>query len=152
MDVSREVQNRRAPRGGVWLAILCVAAISGCGGDSGEMAGQFERASASGSVKFKGQPIPAGSVVFTNVENGIQSTCPIDGGKYKSVRGDGPVYGKNAVNVVGLEAEGGTPLWSGVYSRDVAIDADTFQQDFDVQEDEVKPFKDIGMDEEAPLY
>lgn len=152
MGVSCGVRFRRAARAVRGLAVLAVVAISGCGGEKGELSSEYQRAAASGSVKFKGQPIPAGTVVFTNVENGIQSTCPIDDGEYESASGDGPVYGKNTVNVIGLEAEGGKALWSGVYNRDVTISGDSFQQEFDVKEDEVQPFKDIGMDEEAPLY
>lgn len=145
----RSCEIRRA---GALLTAVLLAGFSGCNVEKGEMAGEYQRAEASGSVKFKGQPIPAGTVVFTNLTNGIQSTCPIDDGTYESESGDGPTYGKNTVNVIGLEAEGGKAQWSGVWSREVQIDAETFQQDFEVKEDEVKPYKDIGMDEEAPLY
>jgi hypothetical protein len=138
---------------GLLLTAVIVAGLTGCaGGDAGELAEDHQRATASGAVKFKGQPIPAGSVVFTNHETGIQSTCPISEGAYESESGAGPVYGKNTVNIVGLESEGGKHQWSGKWSRDVTIDAETFQQDFEVKEEEVQPYKDIGMDEEAPLY
>lgn len=140
--------------GGVLLTAALVAGLSGCtGGGAGELAGNHQRASASGSVKFKGQPIPAGTVVFTNLETGIQSVCPIDDGSYENESGDGPVQGKNTVNIAGLEAEGGKPQWGGVWSKDVQIDGDTFTQDFDILESEVQPYKDLGgAEEEAPLY
>jgi hypothetical protein len=139
--------------GGALLTAVLVAGISGCtGGGGGEMEGQHKRATASGSVTFKGQPIPAGTVVFTNHESGIQSTCLIDDGTYESESGEGPVNGKNTVNVIGLEAEGGKPQWSGVWKEDVQIDGETFEKSFEVKEEQVKPYKDLGADEEGALY
>jgi len=139
--------------GGALVTAALIAGLSGCaGGDAGEMASDHQRATASGSVTFKGQPIPAGTVVFTSIDTGIQSVCPIDEGTYESESGDGPIYGKNTINVIGLEAEGGKAQWSGVWKHDVQIDGETFEQNLEVKEDEVKPYKDIGQDEEAPLY
>jgi len=134
-------------------ALLTAILVAGCtGGGGGEMAGNHQRANASGNVTFKGQPIPAGTVVFTNHESGIQATCLIDEGTFESETGAGPVYGKNTVNVIGLEAEGGKPQWSGVWKEEVTIDGETFEKNFEVKEDQVQPYKDTGMDEEGPLY
>ena len=56
----------------------------------------------------------------------------------------------------GLESEGGKPQWSGVWSQQVEVTGETFEQTFDVKETEVKPYKPLlkegEADEDAPLY
>jgi hypothetical protein len=138
------------------VAALCVPVISGCSGSSAEGNVEQNRASASGKATFKGAPIPAGSVVFLHVDSGTYSNCPISDGSYESESGDGPVHGKNTVNIVGLEGENGKPLWSGVWSHEVTVEGDDFSQDFDVKAEEVKPYKEVRkpdeVNEDAPLY
>jgi hypothetical protein len=142
--------------GAILLGAAMLAGVSGCSSDPAEGGKDNPRASASGSVTFNGQPIPAGSVTFTHLDSGTYSTCPIDDGTYENESGDGPLIGKNVVTVVGLEAAGGKPQWSGAWSKEVDIAGDTFEQNFEVQSDEVKPYKDLNqpgeVDEDAPLY
>ena len=136
----------------IWLGTSILMAATGCGGDPGEGAKENPRASAYGSVKFDGNPIPSGSVVFTHPETGNQSVCPIEDGTYENESGDGPVIGKNMVNIIGMDGPDGKSLWSGTWSREVTIEGDSFEEEFEVKQDEVKPYKVTGMDEEAPLY
>jgi hypothetical protein len=133
------------------LVAAVLAGASGCG-ETGAGAVKRPRAAASGKVEFDGKPIPAGSVVFLHLDSGIYSTCPISNGSYKSVRGDGPIAGKNVVSVIGLEAADGKPLWGGAWSREVEVQGATFHEDFKVKPDDVKPRKEIeGFDEEQPI-
>jgi len=139
------------------LAGACLLTVfSGCGSDAAEGGKAQTRATASGTVTFKGQPIPAGSVTFTHLDSGVYSNCPIDDGTYESERNEGPVIGKNTVNIVGLESEGGKPQWSGVWSQQVDVAGEDFVLNLEVKEDEVKPYKSLlkegEADEDAPLY
>lgn len=154
MGASRWRWMGRVPVGGIMsiLGALVLAAACGCGGAAGEGSVDNPRASASGTVTFDGKPIPSGSVQFTHLDTGIYSNCLIDGGTYKSERGAGPVIGRNTVTISGLDGVNGKPLWSGPWAREVQITGDSFEQNLEVKADEVKPYKDIGMDEENPLY
>lgn len=136
----------------LFLFVSSAAGLGGCGGATGEGATDHPRASASGTVTFDGKPVPAGSVQFTHLDTGIYSNCPIDEGTYENESGQGPVIGKNTVTITGLDGENGKQLWSGAWSREVDVTGEAFEQNFEVKADEVQPYKDIGMDEEKPLY
>ena len=74
---------------------LLLAALTGCG-SSGP-----PRSSIAGSVTVSGQPLPAGRIIFTPIapNSGPAVTARITAGQYQVAKADGPVVGKNRVEV-----------------------------------------------------
>ncbi|MCA9012716.1 MAG: hypothetical protein KDB01_23350 [Planctomycetaceae bacterium] len=125
-----------------------IFAIMGCGGES--VRPGRERVRASGKVSFDGTAVPAGGVSFQHKQSGNLGYCPIVDGVYQEEDGQGPVIGENTLTVTGLDMVDGKPLWGGVYSKDVTITQDGFQEDFAISSSDVQP-KDsnyINVDEE----
>jgi hypothetical protein len=132
------------------LPILCMVTfvIMGCGGEA--VRPGRERVRASGKVSFDGTPVPAGGVSFQHKQSGNSGYCPIVDGVYQEEDGQGPVVGENTLTVTGLDMVDGKPLWGGIYSKDVTIGQDGFQEDFAISSSDVQP-KDsnyINVDEE----
>ena len=147
--VSRSIKRMFA-RNGMVLPVLCVTMIAmiGCGGET--VRPGRERLRASGKVSFDGTPVPAGGVSFQHKQSGNLGYCPIIDGVYQEEEGQGPVIGENTLTVTGLDMVDGKPLWGGIYSKDVTIGPDGFQEDFAITSSDVQP-KDsnyINVDEE----
>lgn len=79
---------------GVALLGLAVALVTGCGSS------EPKRHAASGTVKYKGQPIPNGSVTFIpDGGDAIMGAAPIKDGKYEFPAATGLRAGKYKVAV-----------------------------------------------------
>jgi hypothetical protein len=121
---------------------LMLVGFSGCGGGGGgkKEGASKPRVSASGKVEFDGNPIPAGTVSFMNLQTGNIAVCPIYNGSYSSKRGEGPNPGENTVNIVGRESEDGDPMWAGAWTKKVTVDESGYKGDFSISSDQVRPF------------
>lgn len=75
--------------------LLVAIVLAGCG-SSGPPRGAIE-----GTVTVGGQPLPAGRIIFTPVSpnSGPATSARIADGKYLAKGGEGPVVGKNRVDV-----------------------------------------------------
>ena len=80
---------------GRFAAVLLLAALAGCG-SSGP-----PRAAIHGRVTAGGQPLAAGRILFTPIapSKGPATSARITGGEYQLTAKDGPVVGKNRVQV-----------------------------------------------------
>jgi hypothetical protein len=82
---------------GVCLAALLL--LAGCGEN------RMKTARVSGTITYKGKPVPQGSIMF-QPQSGPAATANISNGKYvlKTYRdGDGAVLGSHKVTVISLE-------------------------------------------------
>ena len=96
-----------------WLGaavVLAAAAFFGCSD------GEVKRFRLSGDVKYDGQPIPYGEVLFTpdgqKKNSGPQGIAPIRDGKYDTAAagGKGVGGGPTVIRVTGFASEGGKLL------------------------------------------
>lgn len=84
--------------------VLMLGLLAGCG--SGERIYRL-----SGTVEFKGKPVPAGYIVFepdtSKGNSGPAGRCEISKGKFDTGQGDGrgTVGGAHLVRIVGLSAD-----------------------------------------------
>lgn len=78
-----------------WVLLFALYALAGCG-PTGPA-----RSAVKGSVAIGGQPLAAGRIIFTPVSpnKGPVATARIIAGKYHAAKADGPVIGKNRVEV-----------------------------------------------------
>jgi hypothetical protein len=89
-----------------WAVVLVLVAAAGCGGQ-----GQHKTAVVRGTVKYKGKPVPNGTVNFIPEGNGPSATGELgpDGTytltTYKS--GDGAVLGRHKVVIVAMQDQAG---------------------------------------------
>lgn len=126
---------------GVASAVACMAftlVLAGCGG--GVEPPTTARVNASGKVTFDGKPVPAGTVTFLHNETGHMAVCPINDGAYENESGQGPNPGQNTVTIVGMDAEGGTEMWSGAWTKTVQVGEGDFTEDYAITSAEVKPY------------
>lgn len=86
--------------GGCLLAAVLVTA--GCGGPSGPL-----RYRVSGSVQYKGEPVPVGTIVFepdsSKGNSGPACYAQITNGRYVSESGQGAVGGPHVVRIAGAD-------------------------------------------------
>lgn len=77
------------------LSCTAICGLAGCG-----PAGP-PRSAVEGTVTIGGQPLAAGRIIFTPAapNKGPAATARIVAGKYQTARGEGPVVGKNRVEV-----------------------------------------------------
>lgn len=116
------------------------AVLEGCKPTGGGPPG-VPRENVSGTASFDGKPIPFGYIDFRNEQAKVVTTLQIKDGVFKSGSGDGPVEGMNTVIVAGHVAEGGMPLWSGPFKKEVEIKkGDNNGVDVSVDKGAVKPF------------
>lgn len=97
------------------LALLAAAvALAGCGGAAGP-----ERHKLTGTVKYNGQDVPHGQILFSpdasRQNSGPGSVAIIRDGKYETYEGKGTVGGPHRVSITGYE----TPLDGSVPEEDV---------------------------------
>jgi hypothetical protein len=81
--------------GSLSLSLLAIALFAGCG-NTGPV-----RAPIQGNVTVAGQPLAAGRILFTPVapNQGPATSAVITAGEYKIPKGEGPIVGKNRVEV-----------------------------------------------------
>jgi hypothetical protein len=77
--------------------------VAGCGKQS---KGPKDRAEASGSVTYSGEPLKAGMIVFHSTERSDTTPVPIYGGKYST---DRVPLGKNTVTIDTSQIKYGAP-------------------------------------------
>jgi hypothetical protein len=104
------------------LASLALAVIAGCGGeDEGP-----PRYNLSGTVKYKGQPVPRGMILFrpdvAKGNSGPASEAEIVDGRYDTSKvGTGPVGGPHEVVILGYDGiakpEEELPLGAPLFSQ-----------------------------------
>lgn len=121
------------------LCLALVGAMSGCGGGAAD-GHVTERVNVSGTVKFDGQPLPAGTVTFMNHQTGNMAICEIDDGEYENESGEGPNPGTNTVQIMGKESADGNPMWARPWTKEINVGDSDFEQDFEIQSSEVEPF------------
>jgi hypothetical protein len=113
------------------VAACCLLAAAGCGGQAGSRL--------SGTVKFKGEPVPSGKIYFSPEKDteGHVGFADIRSGSYDtSQRGSqGIVGGPTTVKIEGFDA-GGAMLFSWVTKADLPKGGGT--KDFDVPADAAK--------------
>jgi hypothetical protein len=87
-------------------AVVVAALLLGCGGGADEGPQRFH---VSGSVKFNGQPVPAGTVYLEpdteQGNSGPAGSAPIDGGRYNTAAGKGTVGGPHLIRVDGFDGK-----------------------------------------------
>ena len=129
------------------LGVIGLLAVSGCSQNSG-----LEKVIVSGTVKYDGELIPNGEILFYPIDGtkGSVSGGPIKAGQYTAKGRGGVAVGKHRVEIrafrtsgrkmSGEEAmEGGPaeqylPLQYNSYSElTCAVDADNATQDFDLE-------------------
>jgi hypothetical protein len=94
-----------------WLIVGVVATLAGCSVEDGQ-----ERFRVSGSVKFAGQSVPYGEVLFTpdgaKGNSGAQGIADIKDGKYdtQGSRAPGVSGGPTVIRVMGFKDAGGKQL------------------------------------------
>ena len=71
-----------------------LAAVAGCGEDGGP-----DRVPAGGSVTVAGEPLAAGTVVFTPTGGGPRASAAVAGGRFVMDAAAGPVVGDHRVTV-----------------------------------------------------
>jgi hypothetical protein len=120
------------------VAILAaLSASTGCGG------GGVKRYDLSGSVTYRGQPVPTGSIVFepdkTKGNEGPAGFAKIKAGKYDTRQegGMGIIGGPHLVRIVGLDGKPSGELVQGMplfpeYSTTVDLPKETGTHDFAV--------------------
>jgi hypothetical protein len=121
-----------------------VVFLAGCGGSDEGPA----RADVSGTVTFKGQPLPIGKIIFepdtSKGNSGPQAFADIKDGKYSTAEGGkGTVGGPHVIRING---------WDGKPSNDVETLGKLLFVDFTVNEDlpkDAATTKDIDVPESA---
>ncbi len=88
------------------FAAIGLMMVVGCGDDSG----LAKRYSVTGTVKYKGEPVPKGTITFTPAETGGRAAAgDIQNGKYSlsttGVANDGALPGRYRVTVTGVEVD-----------------------------------------------
>ena len=80
---------------GLWLSLLAMVALVGCGGITPN------RAPISGQITVGGQPLAKGRILYTPVapNQGPAASAVVKDGKYSIPRAEGPVVGQNRVEV-----------------------------------------------------
>ena len=127
------------PKGlfGVWLTAVVIGSLImplvGCGGDGPTLY------PVSGSVTYKGAPVPAGSVLFTSTagESLPDAMAPIKDGKYATLEGRGFAGGPCKVRILGFDGveQGdnmdGSPLFEP-YETQIELPKEATAHDFEV--------------------
>ncbi len=96
-----------------WLALVVVIAVAWLAGCSESEPNRYR---VSGEVKFDGQPIPYGDVLFTpdgaKRNSGPQGIAPIRNGQYDTAATDGKgiAGGPTVIRITGLTGPGGKLL------------------------------------------
>jgi hypothetical protein len=120
----------------LWAVCLALVASWGCG-DQGP-----RRYELSGSVRYDGQPVPAGTIVFEPAEGDVtrdtMAHAEIRNGQYKTLPGMGVIGGPHVVyingsdGVAGEEAPLGAPLFPETYSTRIDLPKADGTHDFDI--------------------
>jgi hypothetical protein len=96
-------RKRRSGNQALWLVLALAASLSsGCG------SGGPARASVTGKVEFDGQPVTEGTILFvpTGDTKGPAAGTIIKDGSYTLSAKEGPVIGKNKVEIKGTRKTG----------------------------------------------
>ena len=101
----------------LWPAAVACGLLVGCGGDDGP-----PRADVSGTVTFKGQPVPVGKIFFepdtAKGNSGPQAFADIKDGKYSTAEsGKGVVGGPHLVRISGWDgkAQGDMTMGNSIF-------------------------------------
>ncbi|MBA2114515.1 hypothetical protein [Bremerella alba] len=124
----------------ILLAILTVTATLGCSGPVTEGPDRFPL---SGTVTYKGAPLPAGKIYFEpdgrKDNSGPMVTAEIKDGKYETPVGKGTVGGAHRVRIDGYDAKNVTehnPLGDVLFSNhliEVDLPKDKATEDFTIE-------------------
>jgi len=123
-------------------AAFAAALLVGCSDDGPK------RARLSGEVKYDGQPIPYGEVLFTpdaaQKNSGPQGIAPIRNGKYDTGDGKGIAGGPTIIRVTGFTEQGGKVLCEVELPADLPRDGGT--HNIDVPKQKAAPATKKGPD------
>jgi hypothetical protein len=131
--------------GSVWRWLGAAAILAGILALNGCNKGGARGYNVSGTVTYKGQPIPVGSIVFEpdagKGNSGPSGSAQIKDGKYDTSLpgGKGTVGGPHLVRIIGLDGKPagelteGTPLFPD-YRTTIDLPKETSTQNFDVPE------------------
>lgn len=121
---------------GLYIWLVLVAAAAGCQRSDGPT-----RFDVTGSIRFRGQPVPQGEIVFrpddTAGNDGPGSFARITNGRYQTHPGKGVVGGAYVVEIIGFdgiaseESSVGSPLCDPVTLR-VDFPKQASTRDFDL--------------------
>jgi hypothetical protein len=120
------------------LLVVCLAIVASWGcGDQGP-----RRYELSGSVRYNGEPVPAGTIVFEPAEGDVtkdtMAHAEIHGGQYKTLPGLGVIGGPHVVyinctnGVAHEESPLGAPLFPETYSVRIDLPKADGRHDFDI--------------------
>lgn len=120
----------------VSAALLCLSlVVTGCGGGGAAKGGKPSkpRVKAEGTVKYDGNALAFGTILFTSKDTGNPASCQIKDGAFVCAADDGPNPGENAVLISGKETADGPPTWlwtskvdvpeGGLTGKDFAVEA-----------------------------
>lgn len=125
-------------QGRVWVLLLAaISAEAGCGGDGARYA-------LSGSVTFRGQPVPTGTIIFepdrAKGNHGPPGFAKISAGKYDTRLSDsqGTIGGPHVVRIIGLDGITSGELINGLplfpeHSVSADLPRHNATQDFEVR-------------------
>jgi hypothetical protein len=130
------VNGTKSPAFACVLCAFAALVAAGCGRDTGPA-----RYAVSGTVRYDGQPVPAGEVVLepdgSQGNTGPGSFAIIDDGQYRTEPNSGVVGGPYVVRIMGYDgipagdSTVGTPLFPA-YETQVDFPQQSTTQDFDI--------------------
>ena len=123
----------------IWVTLLLVGCIYGCGGPDGPV-----RYEVFGKVTFTGKSVPAGKVMFepdrSKGNKGPAGIAKIENGVYETLPGQGAVAGPLVVRIQGYDgvcppgfagSDFGRPIFSR-YDAEIELDPKRTEIDFEV--------------------